>query len=317
MNKKQNWLQLAFHLKGSVIPAIYPRVISVSVFGFIISVLYYFQLPVSQPILGSIIPSVVLGLLLVFRTNTAYDRYWEGRKLWGNLANDARNLSWQIWVMMADIEPEDRANRIAVMRLGGAFAVASKLYLRSEPVNRELEELMSASQYLQLKSSTNPPLQIVCWIGDYLQQQYKRGNAVLHYSHVVFLQTTLKSMMESLGNCERILKTPLPLAYTIHIKQLLLIYCLLLPFQLVKDLGWGTGASAALISFALFGIEEIGIEIENPFGYDANDLPIDAICYTIKSNIEDFISGTFCEQSYKNNIAKGDLGSLQKNRNLD
>ncbi len=91
--------------------------------------------------------------------------------------------------------------------------MASKLYLRSEPVNRELEELMSASQYLQLKSSTNPPLQIVCWIGDYLQQQYKRGNAVLHYSHVVFLQTTLKSMMESLGNCERILKTPLPLAY--------------------------------------------------------------------------------------------------------
>ncbi len=98
---------------------------------------------------------------------------------------------------------------------------------------------------------------------------------------------------------------------------MLLIYCLLLPFQLVKDLGLGTGASVALISFALFGIEEIGIEIENPFGYDANDLPLDAICYTINSNIEDYISGNFSEQPYKNNIAQGDLRPGQRNRSLD
>ena len=114
-----------------------------------------------------------------------------------------------------DIEPEDRAKRIALIRLVPAFPVACKLYLRSESVNSELGELVSRSQYLQLKQTHNLPLQIVFWIADYLQQQYQRGNAVLHYGHVVFLQATVKSMMESVGHCERILRTPLPLAYII------------------------------------------------------------------------------------------------------
>jgi len=97
-------------------------------------------------------------------------------------------------------------------------------------------------------------------------------------------------MIEALSGCERILRTPMPLAYAIHLKQLLLLYSLALPFQMVKDLGWGTAPVVALISFTLFGIEEIGIEIENPFGHDANDLPLDNICATIQRNIEDLIS---------------------------
>ncbi|MBE9200761.1 MULTISPECIES: bestrophin family ion channel [unclassified Nodularia (in: cyanobacteria)] len=300
--KKTNWFKLVFQLKGSVISAIYIRVIGFGLFGFIISVLYYLKLPVSQPILGSVVPSIVLGLLLVFRTNTAYERFWEGRRLWGNLVNDARNMAWQIGAIMNDIEPQDQANRIRAMRLVGALLVSCKLYLRLEPVNSELEALMSRSQYLQLKTINNPPLLIVSWIADYLQQQYKRGSDVLHYSHVIFMQTTVKSMMESLGHCERILRTPLPLAYSIHLKQLLLIYCLLLPFQLVKDLGWGTGLLVSLISFTLLGIEEIGMEIENPFGYDPNDLPLDDICNNTKSDIEEFIIFNSSLASHSNNM---------------
>jgi putative membrane protein len=287
--RKNQWLQQAFQIKGSVFLAIYQRVAWVGVFAFIISLLYYLKIPVSEPIFGGVVPSIVLGLLLVFRTNTAYERYWEGRKLWGSIVNDSRNLAWQIWVIIGEVEPEDRANKIAAMRLVEAFSVACKLSLKSEPVNRELAELISESQYLQLQKSKIPALQIVSWIGDYLQQQYKRGNDILHYSHVVLMQTILKNMIDCLGGCERILRTPLPLAYTIHLKQLLLIYCLLLPFQIVHELGWGTSPIVALISFTLFGIEEIGLEIENPFGDDPNDLPLDAICTTIKRNIEDFI----------------------------
>ena len=286
---KNQWLQQAFQLKGAVLLAIYQRVIWAGVFGLIISVLYYFKFPVSEPVFGGVVPSIVLGLLLVFRTNTAYERYWEGRKLWGNIVNDSRNLAWQIWVMIGEVELEDRANKIAAMRLVAAFSVACKLSLRSEPVNRGLAELISESQYLQLQTSNIPPLQIVSWIGDYLQQQYKRGNDILHYSNLVLMQSILKNMIDSLGGCERILRTPLPLAYTIHLKQLLLIYCFLFPFQIVHELGWGTSPIVALISFTLFGIEEIGLEIENPFGDDPNDLPLDAICATIKGNIEDFI----------------------------
>jgi putative membrane protein len=93
----------------------------------------------------------------------------------------------------------------------------------------------------------------------------------------------------------------MPLAYAIHLKQLLLIYCLLLPFQLVSNLGWWTGVIVALISFTLFGIEEIGIEIEDPFGHDKNDLPLDAICSTMLRNIEDLITLTPSIHLYTDN----------------
>ncbi|KYC42777.1 hypothetical protein WA1_11620 [Scytonema hofmannii PCC 7110] len=286
--KKRQWLKLALQIKGSVIPSIYHRVIFIGAFAIFISVLYHFKIPVSQPTFGSVIPSVVLGLLLVFRTNTAYDRFWEGRRLWGIIVNDSRNLSWLIWVTINNIEREDRAKKIAAMRLVAAFSVATKLHLRSELVNSELEELMPRSQYLRLKSIKHTPLEIAIWIGDYLQQQYQ--HKCVDSVQVTAMQATLKSMIDCVGGCERILKTPLPLAYSIHIKQLLLIYCLLLPFHLVQDLGLFTSPVVALVSFTVFGVEEIGLEIENPFGHDPNDLPLDAICTTIRSNIEELIA---------------------------
>ena len=83
VQKKPQWFETALQIKGSVIAAIYKRVLLCGAFGVLISLLYHLQIPVSQPILGTVIPSIVLGLLLVFRTNTAYDRFWEGRKCWG------------------------------------------------------------------------------------------------------------------------------------------------------------------------------------------------------------------------------------------
>ena len=106
------------------------------------------------------------------------------------------------------------------------------------------------------------------------------------------MQELLNILVDNLGSCERILRTPMPLAYAIHLKQLLLLYCFLLPFQIVQSLDWWTGLISALVSFTLLGIEAIGLEIENPFGYDENDLPLDAICTTMKRNIDDLISLT-------------------------
>lgn len=286
--EKLHWFRAALMLKGSVIPAILNRVIWCGLFGFLISVAYYFKLPVSHQVLGTVIPSIVLGLLLVFRTNTAYERFWEGRKLWGSLVNNTRNLARLIWVAVAEIEPEDRDKKIVALRLIVAFAVATKLHLRGESVNSELEDLMSPDRYFKLKTMNNPPLEIAFWIGDYLQEETKRETLNLY--QLPTLQGLINNLVDNLGGCERILKTPIPLAYAIHLKQLLLLYCLLLPFQLVDELGWWTGAAISLVSFTLFGIEAIGIEIENPFGYDANDLPLDAICKTMLRNIEDLIT---------------------------
>ena len=180
--------------------------------------------------------------------------------------------------------------KIAAFRFIVSFAVATKLHLRGEPVNRELEELMPSERYYKLKTMNHPPLEIAFWMGDYLQEQTKQKTINIY--QLPTLQELINNLVDNLGGCERILKTPIPLAYSIHLNQLLFLYCLLLPFQLVDELGWWTGAVISLVSFTLFGIEAIGIEIENPFGYDANDLPLDNICKTMRRNIEDLITLT-------------------------
>lgn len=286
--RRRSWVRTTFRVRGSVVPAILERSLFFGAFGVLVSILYYYKLPVSQPAFGSIIPSIVLGLLLVFRTNTAYERFWEGRRWWGVLVTTTRNLAWQIWVNVDEVKPGDRERKIAALRLLSAFAISEKLYLRSEPASSELAPLMSPAQYSVLQRTRNMPLEIARWLGDYLNQESKQNRLTIY--HATAIQGLVNTLMETVGNCERILKTPLPLAYSIHLKQLVAIYCLVLPFQFVKELNWLTGPFITLISFTLFGIEEIGVEIENPFGHDPNDLPLDAICNTIGQNIEDFFA---------------------------
>ncbi len=275
-----SWLRLTLQLRGSVVPAVYDRVLWCGLFGLLISALHFYQLPVSSPILGTAVPSIVLGLLLVFRTNTAYERFWEGRRLWGELNNNIRNLSRQIWIGVATPEFSDHQAKVSTIKLLGAFAVATKRLLRSQGIDAELEQLLDRP----ITNLNHPPLEIALWISDYLQRQHSQG--CINVYQLQAMQTLLDGMVSNCGGCERILRTPMPLAYAIHLKQLLMIYCLLLPFYLVAALGWMTGPIVALISFTLFGIEEIGIEIENPFGYDANDLPLDAICTNICRNLD-------------------------------
>src|SRR5919199_4030078 len=192
--KKRNWFRVALRLQGSVIPSILPRVILCSAFGFFISILYEFGFSLSWPFLSEVVPSIVLGLLLVFRTNTAYERFWEGRRLWGSITINSTNLARQIWVAIAEIEPEDREKKNSALRLISAFAVATKLQLRLEPINAEIEELVSQSQYAKLQTMNNPPLEIAVWISDYLQQQANRK--VLDPYYLPNLQNLINSMVE-------------------------------------------------------------------------------------------------------------------------
>ncbi len=285
---KRAWFRDLFSVQGSVIPTVLPRTLLCAVFAFLIYLLHLRGWTVSSPILGSLVPSLVLGLLLVFRTNTSYERFWEGRKLWGNVVNQTRNLARQMWVAIQEKQPADHEAKITAIRLLPAFAIALKLHLRGEDPNSELTGLISDEQFAKLQPMNNPPLEIAFWIADYLQTQQAQHK--LHPYQLAACLKSLDGLVDTLGGCERILKTPIPLAYSIHLKQLLMLYCLALPFQMVDSVGWGTPFLVGLISFAVFGIEAIGIEIENPFGNDPNDLPLDAICQTMRQNIEDLIS---------------------------
>lgn len=281
---------MLFQWRGSVAPAVLPRTLFCAGFSLLIAIVHRTGVPVSFNSLGSVVPSIVLGLLLVFRTNTAYERFWEGRKLWGGLVNTTRNLARQIWVAIQEDTEADHEEKVAHLRLLVAFARTTKQHLRDEPLGSELDSTVTAEQYAKLQQMNNPPLEVAFWIADYLQASFNRGK--LNAYQLSAMLSQVNTLVDVLGGCERILKTPIPLAYAIHLKQLILLYCLSLPFQMVGTLGWWTPLIAGLISFAVFGIEEIGIEIENPFGHDPNDLPLDSICQTMEHNIEDLISLT-------------------------
>jgi ion channel-forming bestrophin family protein len=297
--EKVNWFQVAFRLRGSVIPVILPRILLFSGFGFVISIIHYYGFSIPEKI-GNITTNVafnlVLGLLLVFRTNTAYDRYWEGRKTWGGIVVNSLNLGRKIMVEILEKEPIDRENKKSALRLLGAFAIATKLHLRQASEKNELQPFLTELQYLQLKDVRNIPLKIAFWLGEYLKQQQVENRLSMY--EFVSMNNLLNNIVEALIGCERILKTPMPTAYAIYLKRLILIYCLILPLHLVLNLHWWTPLIVALISFSLLGIEEIGNQLENPFGLDPTDLPLEDICHSLTKNLEDLSQ----QESYGNSF---------------
>ncbi|HEY9613914.1 bestrophin family protein [Allocoleopsis sp.] len=284
-------MQLALQWRGSVASKIFPGILLCGGLGVVVSLFDYFGFSVSWKGFDILITNVsynlVLGLLLVFRTNSAYASYWEGRKGWGTITASIRSLGHLIWVAIAEAEPKDREGKVSALRLLVACAIAIKLQLRQQPINSELEVLITQEQLLHLKAVKSTSLQLAVWVGDYLQQQYNRK--LVSVNQLTAMNGLVNDMLGSLTTCERILSTPIPLAYAIYLKRLLLIYCISLPFQVVNTLHWWTSPIVVILSFVLLGVEEIGTEIENPFGDDANDLPLDEICATISQDIEDLI----------------------------
>ncbi|CAN1212933.1 bestrophin family ion channel [Tumidithrix helvetica PCC 7403] len=286
------WFRVALSLKGSVAPIVLPRVLLFGSFGFLVSLWHYFYPMQSTFVLGelagNVVYNLVLGLLLVFRTNSAHERYWEGRKALGALVFNIRNLARDIQLGVPSLDATDREAKQQALKHLAAFAIATKLHLRQEPIDRQLESLISESQAEKLKTSKNCPLEISLWIGEYLQNQFQHD--CIDSIRLTNFGQLLNNMVEGLTSCERILRTPMPLAYAIYLRRLIVIYCIGIPFYLVNRQEWWTCLSVAIISFILTGVEQIGNEIENPFGHDPNDLPVDDICNTILSNVETAIA---------------------------
>jgi ion channel-forming bestrophin family protein len=285
-----NWIKSAFQYRNSVLPKVLPRVLVCGVFAVAIAYLNQKGYAVSMPILANIIPSVLIGLLLVFRTNTANDRFWEGRKLWGDINNAIRNLSRHIWIMHTTKEHSQDKKEFLELLWIYSLLVKDTVRANSEkPFVSNQFEFVSPENQAKIQSSFNQPVVTATILQEKLMNFKAQGHLDMY--ETADAQKLLDILINSLGGCERIYKTPIPIAYSIHLKQLVLLYCLTLPFQFVGVLGWFSIPVVLVISYAVMGIEEIGLEIENPFGTDHNDLPLDTICVGIKANLDDLMKG--------------------------
>ena len=225
----------------------------------------------------------VISFTLVFRTNTAYERWWEGRKLWGALVNNSRNLAMKL----AAILPERDPQRQFFQNIIPAYAVALKNHLRSEDTRIELFDNLPEHIQAKLDLEKHIPNQVAALmyrhVHDMLEAKKITGEQLL------FLNPELQSFTDICGACERIKNTPIPYSYSVFIKKFLMVYVATLPFGFVFNLGYFVVPVVGFVFYVLASLELIAEEIEEPFGADENDLPLGRITRSIQAHIGEII----------------------------
>lgn len=218
----------------------------------------------------------VLSLLLVFRTNTAYDRWWEGRKKWGELVNNTRTLAIKVSSTTSDSETVSFFSRMI-----SNYVFALKWHLRDE--NEELDVELSADEKEKFYAASHKPSYISLLMYNRLRDMKDKGE--LSDIEYLAMDTNLNTFSNITGACERIKNTPMPFSYNLFLKKFIFVYVLTLPIGFVSSFGYGTILIAVFIFYVLVSIELLAEEIEDPFGTDDNDLPLDDIAKKIKANV--------------------------------
>ncbi|MBI2689078.1 MAG: hypothetical protein HYX27_22470 [Acidobacteria bacterium] len=273
------WLDHFFDVRGSLVREIGGRVAVCVAWSAGVVAFHKHVHDVGMPSLLHTLMGVAMGMLLVFRTSSSYERFWEGRKLWGGIVNETRNLVRSACVHLKD-DPELIAR---LTRWTVAFPWAAMHGLRgTDGLGPQIREL-PVHEAQEALDAQHPALAVAVNITHCLREARDKGLI----SDIVFtsLDQNVQQLVDYAGACERIRKTPMPFAYAVHLRRSLVIYCFTLPFAMVESFGWTTVAGVLLLAYTFFGIEEIGVEIEGPFGHDDNDLPLEDICETIHKNL--------------------------------
>ena len=293
------WLRSVLTLQGSVLPNVLPLMSLFMLYSAAIVAAWHMNLLAPIRVLGeltnNVVCNLVLGLLLVFRTNSSYDRYWEGRKAWGDIVVNVRNLARTIQLCIPVQTEAESQRRQRILQMLPGLAVATKLHLRDAADQSELTPYFHSDELAQLQQSRNRPLQIALWIQDYFQQEFHQER--IDTVRLLELNQFLNAIIQGLTACERIRQTPSPPAYLIYLRRLIALYCLCLPLALVTQWGWWTVLVVGVVGFILFGIEELGRQIADPFGVDPNDLPLEAICATLAENVQTIAGINGCDSS--------------------
>jgi len=280
----KNWFKLIFALhKSDTIRILWKELIYIGVFTSIITFLiitYGGEIIESLEKLITLYSLIgfVISLLLVFRTNTAYDRWWEGRKKWGALVNDTRNLAIKIETSVNLPESRD-----VLRRMIANFPFAMKEHLREQ---RKLELLeLADEERLLLTERQHIPIAIAQKITEETKSLRAKGS--LSEEDYLTIDKNINALLDSLGACERIKNTPIPFSYSLFIKKFIFIYVTTIPLAFITVFGYYSVLIALFVFYVLVSMEVLAEEIEDPFGMDDNDLPTDELSDKIRANVNE------------------------------
>jgi putative membrane protein len=278
----KRWLPLVLRLRGTVFVGVIGRVLATAAVGALAVYLFHAR-GLKFPPLAHTLIGAALALLLVFRTNASYDRYWEGRKLIGQMGNRLRDLARQTATFAA-------ADAVGAADVGRHLVLWYRLSvqaLRGEGDLAALGDLATSEERARLADVRQRPYVVAGWVSSRFARLLRDGQ--LDGACFLAVDANLTALADALGGAERIRATPVPFAYAHHIKVFVALFCFSVPFAMVDSMGWYTPPVVAVLAFALFGIDEIGVEIEDPFGYDTNDLPLDRIGEAIDRSVKDIL----------------------------
>ena len=220
----------------------------------------------------------VISLLLVFRTNTAYDRWWEGRKMWGGLVNNSRNLAIKLSVMLHDAH-----DREFFRKLIPAYASVLHKHLNNNETSLQLFEGLD----LEIDHHKHQPNHVAKMMFQKVNDLY--DSKKITGDQLIVLNAEVQSFTDICGACERIKNTPIPYSYSAFLKKFIFIYVMTLPLGYSFSLGYYVAPVVVFIFYVLASLELIAEEIEDPFGDDENDLPTEKIASNIKRHIEELL----------------------------
>jgi putative membrane protein len=226
-----------------------------------------------------------LSIFLAFRNNSAYDRWWEARMLWGSLVNTSRTFARQVLTLVEGSTPnrESGDSRRSLIELQIAYVHALRCHLRRQNPFPEFETILDKEMVCQLRGRKNIPLALLLRKGQLLRELYESGK--LDSYRFVAIDRSLTELCNIQGACERIKNTPLPRQYEYFPRVLVSVYCVLLPIGLVSGLGIMTPLASTLVSFIFLSLESIGKEIEAPFENSVHDTPMSSLSRTIEIDL--------------------------------
>ena len=291
-------LFLALH--GSVLPRILPALLVNIGIATLVTWSHgdLFQLKITLTTIPFTLIGLPLSIFLGFRNNAAYDRFWEGRKLWGELLLRSRNMARQC-LSLIDYPSAPRSGhgagdladlRVRMLYRTMAFNHTVRQLLRELPPDAAVQACLLPAEWQRLQGAPHKPDFLMQQMGLDLRQCLQEGR--IDPCLVASIDTTLSALTAAGASCERIRNTPVPFSYTLLLHRTAYLYCFLLPFGLVDSIGFMTPFVVAIVAYTFFGLDALGDEIEEPFGFDSNDLPLDAICRAIDIDVRAALNET-------------------------
>ena len=286
----KDWFTFIFKLhKADTVQKLLPMMVAIAIYGGLIA---YFEIDFFHLNKDSAAKNItivhsllgfVLSLLLVFRTNTAYDRWWEGRRQWGSLVNSSRNLSIKLDALL---DTDDKKNRIFFAETIGLFANTLSSHLSSEKTRLILDELYHP-ELKELNGNGHLPNKITALLINKINNLVVEGK--ISIEHLLFVNNDLTAFTDVCGACERIKNTPIPFSYSLFIKKFIFFYIMSFPFGFVFTLSYYVIPVLVFMFYVLVSLELVAEEIEDPFNNDSNDIPTKKIAENIGNQINEIL----------------------------